>query len=121
MDYLLKNNLIFRHQHGFLSKSSICTQLLECVNDWSLAISNRRLIDVIYFDFFKAFDSVSHPKLIYKLSAYGLTGRLLEIVAAFLSNRFHHVVIDNVWSPYAPLTSGVPQGSVLSRLLFLLL
>ena len=74
-------------------------------DDWSLAVSNRRLTDVIYFDFSKAFDSVSHPKLLYKLSAYGLIGTLLEIMTAFLSNRLQRVAIDNVCSPYAPVTT----------------
>ena len=86
MVYLRNNNLISRHQHGFLAKSSTCTQLLESINDWSIAISNRRLTDVIYFDFSNAFDSVSHSKLIYKLAAYGLAGRLLEVMTAFLAN-----------------------------------
>jgi len=49
--YLRNNNLTARHQHGFLAKSSTCTQLLELINDWSLAKSHRRLADVIYFDF----------------------------------------------------------------------
>ena len=53
----------------------------------------------------KAFDSVSHPKLLYKLSAYGLIGRLLEIMTAFLSNRLQRVAIDNACSPYAPVTT----------------
>ena len=61
LEFLLNNNLISRHQHGFLSKSSTCAQLLESVNDRSLAISNRRLSDVIYYDFSKAFDFVNHP------------------------------------------------------------
>jgi hypothetical protein len=120
LDYLYKNSLISRHQHGFLSKSSTCTQLLESVNDWSLAVTNRRLVDVVYFDFSRAFDSVSHPKLIHKLSAYGLTGRLLNIIAAFLSNRRQRVIIGNDSSAFVPVTSGVPQGSVLGPLLFLL-
>ena len=100
LDYLLTNDLISHHQHGFLSKSSTCTQLLESVNDWSLAISNRRLTDIIYFDFTKAFDSVSHQKLIYKLSAYGLTGRLFKLLlhsyqidpsVLSLTMYFHHM------------------------------
>ena len=117
--YVRNNNLISRHQHGFLAKSSTCTQLLESINDCSIAISNRRLTEVIYFDFSKAFNSVSHSKLIYKLAAYGLAGRLLEVMTAFLSHRFQRVIIDNVYSAYALVISGVPQGSVLGLLLFL--
>ena len=63
--YLLENHLISRQQFGFLSKCSTCTQLLDCVNDWTLSIRNRHSVDVIYFDFAKAFDSVSHPKLVH--------------------------------------------------------
>jgi len=58
-------------QFGFLSKCSTCTQLLDCINDWTLSVRNRHSVDVIYFDFAKAFDSVSHPKLVHKLQAYG--------------------------------------------------
>ena len=73
--YLLYNHLISRQQFGFLPKCSTCTQLLDCVNDWTLSILNRHSVDVIYFDFAKAFDSVSHPKLGHKLQAYGFSGR----------------------------------------------
>jgi len=59
LGYLLINKLISPHQHGFLSKLSTCTQLLETVNDWSLSLRNRHAVDVVYFDFCKAFNSVS--------------------------------------------------------------
>ena len=58
--YLSADGLISHHQHGFLAKHSTCTQLLETVNDWSIALLNRHVVDVVYFDFAKAFDSVSH-------------------------------------------------------------
>jgi len=80
LNYLRLNNLISQHQHGFLSiSSSICTQLLETINDydWSLSIRNRWLVDAIYFDFSKSSDSVSHSKLTHKLKGYGLSGKLL--------------------------------------------
>jgi len=79
LSYLLENNLITRQQFGFLSKCSTCTQLLDSVNDWTLIVRDRRSVDVIYFDFAKAFDSVSHPKLVRKLEAYGICGNLLDI------------------------------------------
>jgi len=75
--YLLENNLITRQQFGFLSKCSTCTQLLDGVNDWTLTVRDRRSADVIYFDFAKAFDSVSRPKLVHKLEADGICGNLL--------------------------------------------
>jgi len=66
IDYLLSNNLIAKHQHGFLLKHSTCTNLLETINDWVLALDNRLKTDAIYIDFQKAFDSVSHAKLLAK-------------------------------------------------------
>ena len=103
LDYLLENRLISSHQFGFLSKCSTCTQLLDCVNDWTVAIRDRWNVDVIYFDFAKAFDSVSHPKLVHKLRAYGFWGRLLYILSDFLADRTQRVVLPNGVSTFCPV------------------
>ncbi|MCP4976837.1 MAG: reverse transcriptase family protein, partial [Maribacter sp.] len=71
-DYLARNNVITQSQHGFVRKKSTVTQMLECLNDWTQAIAEDKVVDVIYLDLAKAFDSVSHPKLISKLRMYGI-------------------------------------------------
>jgi len=58
LDYFLNGNLISKHQHGFLSRFSTCSQLLECTEDWTMAIHNCHTVDVAYIDFSKAFDNV---------------------------------------------------------------
>jgi hypothetical protein len=82
-NYLLTNKLITKHKHGFIRDKSACTNLLESVYDWSLNLQNGAGTDVIYFAFKKAFDSVSHPKLLTKLKACGLSGLLLAWINDF--------------------------------------
>lgn len=119
-DYLSHNNLLSSQQHGFLAKRSTLTNLLETTNDWSIAIDNKKLQTAIYVDFSRAFDSVSHEKLIKKLSSYGIRGELLSIIKDFLIDRSQRTRVGNELSNKHWLTSGVVQGSCLGPLLFLL-
>jgi len=110
--------LITKHQHGFIRKRSTCTNLLESLHDWTLNLQNKKKTDFIYFDFKKASDTVSHPKLLTKLKAYGLPDSLHFWVSEFLRERTQIVKINNNYSNWL---SGVAQGSMLGPTLFLLL
>ena len=120
MFYLLEKKLISKQQHGFMSRRSTCTQLLECVNDWGIAIKNDLSVDVIYVDYSRAFDSVVHSKLLHKLQAYGFHGALLDWIAAFLTGRKQNVVLNRCHSEYHDVLSGIAQGSVLGPVFFIL-
>jgi hypothetical protein len=78
LSYCRKHGLISRQQHGFLSKRSTVTNLLECTNDWTFALMNHRSVITAYIDFKKAFDSVCHAKLFTRLESLGICGSLLE-------------------------------------------
>ena len=88
------------------------------MNDWTLSLSNRKSVVIAYIDFRKTFDSVSHPKLIHKLVSYGIHGNLLSWINSFLSNIIQRVRVGSSLSNPSPITSGVPQGSVVGGLLF---
>jgi hypothetical protein len=83
LDHLRTNNIITPSQHGFLAKKSTETQLLECVNDWTGSLNRHENVDVFYMDISKAFDVVSHPKLLYKLKMYKITGHFFNWIESF--------------------------------------
>ncbi len=118
--HLMAHKLITKDQHGFLKRRSTTTHLLDSLNSWTLALDAGVPTDVIYFDYKKAFDSVVHRKLIFKLSSYGISGLLLRWISAFLSNRMQQVRVGNSISTPTRVISGVPQGSVLGPILFVL-
>lgn len=120
LSYLLNNKLISRHQHAFIINHSTASNLIECVHDWLVSLNSAHSSDVIYVDFSRAYDSIVISKLLFKLRYYGISGNLFKWIERFLSNRSQRTVIDNCSSLHIPVISGVPQGSVLGPILFLL-
>src|ERR1043165_1553069 len=99
---------------------STVTNLLECLNDWTSSLDNKRFVKILYVDFAKAFDVVLIPKLMYKLKKFGITGLLYSCIESFLTNRVQRVRVGNATSESLSLISGTPQGPVLGPILFLL-
>ena len=120
MQYLNKHKLINKQQHGFVYNKACNTNLLETMDTLTKLLADKESFDMLLLDFAKAFDKVAHKRLNLKLSGYGICGKLLAWLKAFLTGRKQRVILGEFVSEWVKVNSSVIQGSVLGPLLFIL-
>ena len=120
LEYLQTNGLLYEHQAGFLPNHSTVTQLCFLTHKWQMTLDKGHHVQTAFLDLSKAYDRVSIPGLLFKLSDLGFSGETLRWFLSFLTNRQQCVRVNGSSSNTQCLISGIPQGTVLGPLLFLI-
>ena len=118
--YLFKSNILSKYQSGFRSFHSTVTALLEATDNWAFNIDRGYVNAVFFLDLKKPFDTVNHSILLSKLNSYRIKGNPYELLSPYLDNHTQKFAVNGFPSKSCTLTCGIPQGTILGPLLFLL-